>query len=471
MASRSESSGDVTPPLKEDDLAVSVLDPDQHDRKDEGLAGEYPQEKIRVPLFRSTRFQAAVIAGVFFCGPGMYSALNALGAGGLRSPHLVNITQSMSYGENVLFALLTGVVVNIFGERLTLSAGVAGFSIYGASLYCNNRYGKSSSWFLYFSAALQGVLTAILWVVQAAVMLAYPEPDFKGRFISIWYASIACGQAVGGIIALGFNARNAEAGSITPNSYIPLIAIAGLGPFIALLLSSPAKVVRRDGVRVTSNKQSNPWQEAKNVFSALKRREMVMLIPLFIFSQWFLSYNNNFTAIYHSVRGRSLSGFLSAVWGIAGTFSFGTFLDSKTGWGFAPTRAARLRLSFYVIYALYTMVWVWATVVQWYYSKTHPVGLDWTDGEFYASFMLLLFWAFVDHAFQTFMYATVGSLTDDVDELERYTGFLKAVNTGGAALGYAVQVEWSMMGSEALLLGLWVIQIWPTWLVIRRLTK
>lgn len=49
------------------------------------------------------------------------------------------------------------------------------------------------------------------------------------------------------------------------------------------------------------------------------------------------------------------------------------------------------------------------------------------------------------------MYAVVGSLTDDVDELERYTGFLKAVNTGGAALGYAVQVEWSMMGAEALL--------------------
>lgn len=49
------------------------------------------------------------------------------------------------------------------------------------------------------------------------------------------------------------------------------------------------------------------------------------------------------------------------------------------------------------------------------------------------------------------MYALVGSLTEDVDELERYTGFMKAVNTGGAALGYAVQTKWSMMGAEALL--------------------
>jgi hypothetical protein len=58
---------------------------------------------------------------------------------------------------------------------------------------------------------------------------------------------------------------------------------------------------------------------------------------------------------------------------------------------------------------------------------------------------------FVDHAFQTFMYALVGSLTENVDELERYTGYMKAVNTGGAALGYAVQTQWSMVGAEALL--------------------
>lgn len=162
MATSSES-GHAAPLSKEDSIAVSVTEPDQHSSKNEGIAPEYPQEHVRVPFFRSTRFQAAVLAGVFFCGPGMYSALNALGAGGLRSPTLVNITSGMSFGENVVFALLTGVVVNIFGERLTLSAGVAGFSVYGAALYCNNRYGNSTAWFLYFAAAIQGILTAVLW--------------------------------------------------------------------------------------------------------------------------------------------------------------------------------------------------------------------------------------------------------------------------------------------------------------------
>ncbi|KAL4879343.1 MFS general substrate transporter [Aspergillus karnatakaensis] len=423
-------------------------------------ADPLPIPPTTIPFRRSTKFQAAVLAGVFFCGPGMYGALNALGAGGLRSPHLVNITSGISYGMNVVFALLTGVFVNLFGEKIVLCMGVCGFALNGASLYCNNKF--HTIWFMYCAAVVQGFTTAILWVVQASVMLAYPEPDFKGKFISIWYGSIAAGNSIGGALALGFNAENKNAGKITPVTYIPLIAIAAYGPFIALLLSNPAKVIRRDGRKIESKKQPNALQEAKKVFSAVKRREMLLLTPMFIFSQWFLSYKGNFTAVYHSVRGRALTGFVGAFSGIAGTVAMGYFLDAKS-----LGRRRKFITAFVGTYIAYTLVWVWFTVVQWYYQKTSPVGLDWEQGEFYASFLLVIVDGFVDHAFQTFMYALVGSLSENVDELERYTGFMKAVNTGGAALGYAVQTKWSLMGSEALLLGLWVVQIIPTWLVVR----
>ncbi|KAL5338326.1 hypothetical protein BJX70DRAFT_398846 [Aspergillus crustosus] len=184
---------------------------------------------------------------------------------------------------------------------------------------------------------------------------------------------------------------------------------------------------------------------------------------MFIFSQWFLSYKGNFTAVYHSVRGRALTGFVSAFTGIAGTVAMGVFLDNKR-----LSKRTKFVTAFVSVYVLYTLVWIWFTVVQWYYQKTGPVGLDWVQGEFYARFLLVLVDGFTDHAFQTFMYALVGSLSENVDELERYTGFMKAVNTGGAALGYAVQTKWSLMGSEALLLGLWVVQIIPTWFVVRK---
>ncbi|KAK5311284.1 hypothetical protein LTR93_011777 [Exophiala xenobiotica] len=261
-------------PSKESSVAVVSSTGDAGLRGNEGGSGHEATGQVHPPFFRSTLFQAAVIAGVFFCGPGMATALGALGAGGLQSPTLVNITTGISFGGNVLFSLLTGVFVNIFGVRLTLSLGVVGFSLHDAALYCNNRYGNGAAWFLYFESALNGVLSALLWVVQAAIMMAYPEPDFKGRFISIWYSSIALGSTVGGIIALGFNARHAEAGKLTPYTYIPLITVAALGPFIALLLSAPDKVIRRDGVKVQRHRQPNASQEARRVFSALQRVEV-----------------------------------------------------------------------------------------------------------------------------------------------------------------------------------------------------
>lgn len=57
-------------------------------------------------------------------------------------------------------------------------------------------------------------------------------------------------------------------------SYIPLMAIAALGPFFALLLSLPHQVIRRDGVPVKTSKTPNPYQEARRMLSALRRKEV-----------------------------------------------------------------------------------------------------------------------------------------------------------------------------------------------------
>lgn len=127
-------------------------------------ASSPPLAQSQVSLYRSTVFHAWILYAVFFCGPGMYAALNSLGAGGLRDPTLVNITSGMSYGMNCFFALTTGVFLNWFGVKAILSLGVVGFSLNGAALYCDNKY--RITWFLYFSSAIQGFCTALLWYIS-----------------------------------------------------------------------------------------------------------------------------------------------------------------------------------------------------------------------------------------------------------------------------------------------------------------
>ncbi|OKL63719.1 hypothetical protein UA08_00827 [Talaromyces atroroseus] len=233
--------------------------------------------------------------------------------------------------------------------------------------------------------------------------MAYPEPNRKGFFISLVYSSLSVGGLLGGIIALAFNATDGQAGSITLVSYIPLIAISALGPFIAWLLAPPERVIRTDGLPVNVKKLDGPWQEAKQVFVTLKNKKILLLLPMFVYSQWFLSYQGNFITLYHSVRGTALGAH-----------------------------------------------------IQQYTSKR--TGLDHAG---------ILAQCISIHILACYMYFVVGTLSDQVEELARYTSIMKTINTAGIALGYGVQVKWSMMGAEALLCGLFFIQIFPAWCVIR----
>ncbi|KAH6880007.1 major facilitator superfamily domain-containing protein [Thelonectria olida] len=417
----------------------------------------------KIPFFRGTTFQALVVAFLFFSGPGMISALGAVGAGGLKDPLLVNITNGMQYGMNCLFAFFAGVVVNLIGVRGALSFGLLCFPIRGAALYCANKF--KTVWFMYFASAVGGLTSSILWVVTGAIVLSYPEPSKKGFFISSWYNSLSLGTLLGGIIALAFNTTRNTAGSISPITYIPLYSLSSAAPILAWLLSPPEKVVRADGQPVKMNRQAGPWAEAKRTFSSVRRREIILLLPMFTYSQWYLSYHGNFNAVYHSVRGRALGGLLHSITGILGNISF-WYMTDRTGW----TRSQVARRGYYIIFTLYTISWIYNIVVQKLYTDWSPVGLDWVEGDYWLSIILYVFWQYANDMYQCYVYFLIGTLSTEVEELARYTGILKTVNTAGAAFGYAVQVKWNMLGAASLLTGLWFAQIIPTWLVVREVS-
>ncbi|KAF7546315.1 hypothetical protein G7Z17_g8521 [Cylindrodendrum hubeiense] len=309
--------------------------PDLGEKGDAAVDSELVSEPVppqKIPFFRGTTFQALVVAALFFSGPGMISALGAVGAGGLKDPLLVNITNGMQYGMNCFFAFFAGVFINVLGVRGALSFGLLCFPVRGAALYCANKY--KTVWFMYFASALGGLTSSVLCkvqkfnenyrVVQGAIVLSYPEPWNKGFFISTWYNSLSMGTLLGGIIALAFNTTQNTAGSISP--------------------------------------------------------------------------------------------------------------------------------------------------IQKLYSDWDPVGLDWVQGDYWLSIILYIYWQYANDMYQCYVYFLIGTLSNEVEELARYTGILKTVNTAGAALGYGVQVKWNMMGAEALLCGLWFAQIIPTWFVVREVT-
>jgi hypothetical protein len=101
---------------------------------------------------RGTLFNACIIGGVGFTAPGLWNAMNALGAGGAQEPFLINAANALVFGLSMwclaviklkfsmgfaLTCLLVGIlclfggpIANRIGLRWTLMLGAVGYPLY-----------------------------------------------------------------------------------------------------------------------------------------------------------------------------------------------------------------------------------------------------------------------------------------------------------------------------------------------------
>ena len=171
--------------------------------------------------YRGTLFNAFVIGAVGFLAPGLWSAMSSLGAGGAQSPFLVNAANSLVFGLMGIFCLLGGPIANRIGLSWTLFFGAAGFPVYAAGLYTNNRFGNV--WLVLVGAVFCGVSAGLFWASEGAVALGYPEPSKRGRYMNIWLIFRTGGPLVGGAIVLALNhsASQKKKGKIGPRKSPP----------------------------------------------------------------------------------------------------------------------------------------------------------------------------------------------------------------------------------------------------------
>lgn len=196
-----------------------------------------------------------------FAAPGIWGAMNSLGAGGAQKPYLVNTANALTFSLMVVSCWLSSAIVHYIGIKGALIFGTIGYAPYAAGLYVNNRFGNE--WLVILGAALCGISAGVFWMAEAAVAIAYPEPWNRGKALGYWLTYRLAGQILGGAINLGLNADRNEAGSVSYTVYIIFIALQCLGPAVALLLNQPDQVERKDGKKVSLAILNNPWYEIK----------------------------------------------------------------------------------------------------------------------------------------------------------------------------------------------------------------
>ncbi|CAG8368977.1 unnamed protein product [Penicillium salamii] len=404
-------------------------------------------------FYRSCLLQIILVGLVAFCEPGIWTALNNLGAGGNAKPFLNNAANALTYGLMSIGCFLAGGVTNKITAKWTLFIGAAFYTPYAAGLYCNNRYGNE--WFLLLGAALCGIGASLLWASEAAIAVGYPEEEKRGRYVGIWMGIRQMGPLVGGAISLALNVGTSEKGKVTYTTYLGLVAISALGAPFALLLSQPQDVIRSNGTKIPYMKKTCFAIEARAIWKQLSNKYMLLLIPVFLAGQFGSTYQGNYLTTYFTVRSRALASFLTAVVGAAANIITGLILDVKS-----VSRENRSKGVYIFVLIFVTAAWTWNAIVETKLSRmADPPTFDLGDGPFFNSaFTVYMIFKFFYEVLQTYIYwlmAEIKGAQADGD-IARTTGILRSWESIGSTIAYAVgATHWPNQNQMILGFALW----------------
>ncbi|KAF2677870.1 MFS general substrate transporter [Lentithecium fluviatile CBS 122367] len=424
-------------------------------------AGSTEKRDFPTKWYRSTFYNMTILGLCNLSAPGIWGAMNSLGAGGQASPGLVNAANALTFCLMVLSCYFSSVLVKYIGIKGALIFGTIGYAPYAAGLYTNNRFG--TTWLTLFGAALCGISAGVFWMAEAAIAISYPEPWNKGKALGYWLTYRLTGQILGGAINLGLNADRDQAGKVSYTVYLVFIGLQVAGPFVALLLNRPKKAQRKDGREVKLEILRDPWfemRETARLFVTKKFLLTVLWIGQAVFAEAvFFTY----LALYFSVRARALGSFVSGL--VAVTFGnlLGWYLDSTS-----LSLKRRARSAFFFTAILQGICWTWVTVNVTHFRKTLPT-YDWSSpgfGNAFAVFVLLTASFQINYLF---LYFFITHLAKDEPQIIRYAALLRGTESAWQAVSYGITsvTVFAQVGGVYWNFALWGVAVWPAWLVLR----
>ncbi|KAF9911258.1 hypothetical protein BX616_010630 [Lobosporangium transversale] len=378
--------------------------------------------------------QVMAVGFICFCCPGMFNALNSLSGGGQLESKVGQNANVALYTCFAIFGLLSGAIHNILGPQWTIFIGCSTYVLYVGSLLCYNHTQNGA--FTIAAGGILGVGAGMLWTAQGAMMMAYPHEQDKGKYIGYFWAIFNMGAVLGSVIALGINFHVIEAKRLGDATYAAFLSIMAVGTLIALSLASPRKVTHSNGDHILIQPFPTWWGELKAIFGLFLDWRMVVLIPMFLSSNWFYSYHfSTVNGRYFSIRSQSLNNILYWASQIAGSYSFARVLDYQ-----GINRRRRAVWGLVIITIAFVSTWIGGIFFQRTYTINDPKpNHDFKEGRSYVGPMFLyMFYGLNDAAWQTFIYWLMGALSNDATVLSRYAGFYKCIQSSGAAISWRI---------------------------------
>lgn len=370
------------------------------------------------------------------------------GAGGQQEPYLVNGANSLTFGIMVFGCPLFAILANRYGLRRVLILGTLGYAPYSASLYVNNRYG--TEWFVLFGGVTCGIAASALWSSEGAIALGYGAVGDRGRYskstsyqwcmrlltgaiAGIWLGLRELGQLVGASIQLSLNVKDGSRGKVGYSTYLILIGLQCLGLPLALLVSHPSKVIRSDGSRIGDpTRQKAVLGEVRRFWAQLKKRHVLLVIPILIGFNWNNTYQGIYLTKYFSVRARTLGALTSGIAATAANIFWGWFLDLK-----CFSRPTIARITWFSFATVMLGLFGWQVANEKLYESTKPT-IDWSQTGFGRGFAVNVLFRFMNESHYMFVYWLLGVFNNDLETLTLTVGIVRCFESVGSCLSFGI---------------------------------
>ncbi|TDL22280.1 MFS general substrate transporter [Rickenella mellea] len=378
--------------------------------------------------------QVVMLGFVCFMGPGLFNALNGLGAGGQVDSKTSANANTAVYATFAAMAFFAGSINNKLGSRLTLQLGTTGYALYIGSYLAMNIHPHAGP-FVIAAGAVLGICAGLLWTAQGSLMLAYPTESDKGVFIGIFWAIFNLGGVVGASVSFGQNFHS-KASSVGNGTYIGFLILTLIGVAIPMFMANPDKMIRTDGSKVTTPRHPSWISEIVGLYVALRTDPaIILLFPMFLASNWFYTWQfNDYNGALFNIRARSLNNLVYWLSQMVGSIAIGLILDRKK-----LTRRTRAFLGWFILLIMVFVVHGWGYHYQKGYTRESVdvhngfVPMDIRDSGYAAKIWLYIFCGLLDAMWQTTAYWMMGAMSNDPAKLAYLTGFYKSIQSAGAA--------------------------------------
>lgn len=354
----------------------------------------------------------------------------------------------------VFGCLIFSALANKFGLRNILLIGTLGYAPYSAALYVNNRYG--TQWPVLLGGATCGIAASALWASEGAIALGYPETRHRSKYTGIWLGLRELGQLIGAAIQLSLNMKSSARGKVGYTTYLVLISLQCLGLPLALLVSSPEKIVRSDGSKVSNPTKSKAvLTEFRKLWVVLKQKHILLILPVLVTFQWNSTYQSIYLTTYFSVRSRTLGALTAGIAATAANFFWGWFLDLKF---FSRPKLAKICWFFSCI--MMTGLFSWQIANEYLYSHTTPkITIDWDKPGFGRAFAANVLFRFMNESncrshslllagidwyallifiSDMFVYFMMGAFYKDIETLTLTVGIIRSFESIGSCLAFGI---------------------------------